>query len=348
MEKLARLLDEGQFVGGDELENFEAAYARFSGVNHAAGLSNGTDALTAGLHALGIGAGHAVLLPANTFMATALAVLAVGAKLVLAEPDELTYNLTAETAKAALTHNTTTLLPVHLYGRPCAMDGLMQLAGEKSLFVVEDNAQAQGARYKGRMTGSFGHINATSFYPSKNLGALGDAGAITTDNPELFAKVCLWRNLGSAEKYVHETLGRNARLDTLQAAFLLLKLEHLENWNTERRRMAARYTHNLRGCAPLVLPADDTDGESVFHLYVVRAKERAALQDFLANRHIQTLIHYPTPIHRQPAFRELGYAAGDFPLTERLAGEVLSLPLYIGMTDAEIDYVCEHITQFYK
>lgn len=344
---MAEVLDGDRFILGQPVEAFEKAYAQFSGVNHAAGISNGTDALVACLHALDIGPGDEVVLPANTFIATALAVAETGAKPVLAEPDEHTHNLQAQTARAVLTANTKAVVAVHLYGRPCAMDGVLRLAQEKSLYVVEDNAQAQGARYKGQMTGGFGHINATSFYPSKNLGALGDAGAITTNHPELFAKVCLWRNLGSPEKYRHETLGRNARLDTLQAAFLHVKLEHLENWNRERRRIAARYTHTLRSCTQLLLPVADTDEESVFHLYVVRTKERAELQAFLETKGIQTLIHYPTPIHLQPAFRFLGHAAGDFPLTERLAREVLSLPLYIGMTDAEIDYVCEHIIQFY-
>lgn len=344
---MAEVLDTGQFISGTPVEDFEAAYARFSGVKFAAGTGNGTDALTACLLALGTGPGHEVVLPANTFVATALAVHETGAKPVLAEPDEYTHNLSPASLQASLTAHTTTFIPVHLYGRPCALYDLWEFAKKHSLYMVEDNAQAQGAQYKGKSTGSFGHINATSFYPTKNLGALGDAGAVTTDDPELYERVCRWRNLGSTEKYRHDTLGRNSRLDTLQAAFLLLKLEHLENWNRERRRAAERYTRNLASCAALQLPAADTDEEPVFHLYVVRARERERLQVFLAGKGIQTLVHYPVPIHLQPAFRHLGYAPGDFPVAERLAREVLSLPLFIGITDAEIDYVCEHIIQFY-
>ena len=346
LDKMARLLDDGQFVLGGESEAFEDEYARYSGVAHAVGVGNGTDALRLCLEAAGIQPGDEVILPANTFVATALAVSATGAIPVPVDPDPVTANLTAEGIRTRITARTRAIIPVHLYGAPCPMDEILALAQEHGLYVVEDNAQAHGARYKNRRTGSLGHINATSFYPSKNLGALGDGGAITTQDPELARRVQLLRNFGSEKKYVHELAGHNTRLDTLQAAFLRVKLPLLDAWNAERQAAARRYRQNLASCKALALPHEN-EGH-VYHLFVVRTPNREDLQRHLAEKNIHTQIHYPLPVHQQPAFGRLGYAPGDFPVAEQMSQEVLSLPLYIGLTDAGIDYVCEHITQFYK
>jgi len=348
LEKMQKALDENAFILGKEVEEFEEAYARFSGTKYCIGASNGTDALKICLRSLSIGPGHEVIIPANTFVATAVAVMEVGATVVLADPEPDTYNLSAKTILPRITSKTKAIIPVHLYGNPCPMDEIMQLANEKSLHVIEDNAQAQGASYKGQPTGSFGTINATSFYPSKNLGALGDAGAITTQHEELYDEARLWRNLGTTAKYRHEIPGYNARLDSLQAAFLSVKLPFLAQWNNERRRIAERYTRNLSNVSSLVLPTTHTMGEHVFHLFVIQTPERDKLQLALAQQKIQTLIHYPVPIHLQLAFKSLGHTCGHFPVSEKLSNQILSLPLFIGIADDEIDYVCEHIIQFHK
>lgn len=346
LEKVKKALDDSSFILGKEVEEFEAAYGQFSGTTYCLGVGNGTDALKICLQALDIHVEDEVILPANTFVATAIAVSLTGAKPIIADVDAQSFNLSAKNIQQQLSPSTKAIIPVHLYGNPSPMHEILQLAKENSLHVIEDNAQAQGAQVDGKTTGSFGTINATSFYPSKNIGALGDAGAITTNNVELYNKARLLRNLGSENKYVHEIVGNNSRLDTLQAAFLSLKLPLLHGWNTERRKIAKRYAENLSGCTNIILP--QTAGNSVFHLYVIRSNERNELQNFLHSEGVQTLIHYPLPIHLQPAFSYLGYGKGDFPVAETLCDEVLSLPLYIGMTDDEIDYVCEKIMQFYK
>lgn len=346
LEKMKQALEDSAFILGKEVENFETEYARFSGTAHCVGVGNGTDALKICLQALAVKPGHEVLLPANSFIATATAVIETGAKPILADVDLNTCNLSVQSIDSHFTLNTTAIIPVHLYGTPCPMDEILAYAKGKSIYVVEDNAQAQGATYSGKVTGSFGAINATSFYPTKNLGALGDAGAITTDNPALFEKARLLRNLGSKQKYNHEIVGYNSRLDTLQAAFLSVKLPYVKTWNEERRRIAHRYNHNLASCKSIRLPLHTSN--SVFHVYVIQTSERNALQHALQQKNIQTLIHYPTPIHLQPAFKSLGYGLGDFPVAEKLSQEVLSLPLYVGMTNDEIDYVCESILQFYQ
>lgn len=347
LQKMQKALLDSTFILGKEVEEFETAYANFSQTLYCLGVSNGTDALKICLKSLSIGPGHEVIIPANTFVATAAAVIDVGASPVLADPEPDTYNLSARTILPYITANTKAIIPVHLYGNPCPMDEIMELAKEKSLNVIEDNAQAQGGSYKGQKTGSFGVMNATSFYPSKNLGALGDAGAITTQLEGLYEEALLYRNLGTTGKYHHEIPGYNARLDTLQAAFLSVKLPYLSVWNSERRKMADRYKTNLSAIASLVLPQTTPHAEHVYHLFVVQSEERTRLQQFLQEHGIQTLIHYPVPIHLQLGYKGFG-SGGSFPISEKLAERVLSLPLYIGMSDDEIDYVCEKIIQFYQ
>lgn len=346
MHELEQQLQQGDFILGKAVGRFEEQYAAYSGTTYALGISNGLDALRVSLKALGIGKGHQVIVPANTFIATVLAVLEVGATPVLVDADPDTYNLDVAAIEAAITPQTRAIIPVHLYGRACDMPAIMQLADKHGLSVIEDNAQAQGAVVGGKKTGSWGHINATSFYPAKNLGALGDAGAITTNDAILARQAHLYRNVGSEKKYYHEVLGYNARMDTLQAAFLTHKLALLDAWNDERRQIARRYLRKLNNCPNIVLPQVDDFAAHVFHLFVVRSERRDELQNYLGQQGIQTLIHYPVPNHLQPALAHLGYGEGSFPITEQIAATCLSLPLFIGMKTEEIDYVAEKIHEF--
>lgn len=326
-----RVLDSGWMILGPELEAFEREFAQTCGVAHAVGVGNGYDALVLCLRAAGIKAGDEVVVPAHTFAATWLAVVAVGARPVPVEVDEATYTITADGVASALSDRTAAIIPVSLYGHPVDMDPLRELAERKGLFLLEDAAQSHGATYKGRTTGSLAHATAFSFYPTKNLGALGDGGAITTDDDALAERLRKLRNYGSAKKYAHEMAGVNSRLDEMQAAFLRVFLARLADANDRRRAIAARYGEALRGLPGLKLPAEANWGRHVYHLYVVRSADRDGLQTRLREAGVDSLIHYPIPCHLQPAFADLGFRAGDFPLAERLAGEVLSLPLWPGM-----------------
>jgi len=346
MQKIRHVLQGGSFILSNEVVEFETAYAYYCETNYCIGVGNGTDALKICLRALDIGKGDEVIIPANTFISTALAVIDVGAIPVLVEPDQETLLLSSKHICDAITSKTKAIIPVHLYGTPCPMDEIVTLAKGRDLWIVEDNAQAQGARYRGRPTGSMGHINATSFYPSKNLGAMGDAGAITTQNRDLAIKTGLLRNLGASSKYTYETLGYNSRLDALQAAILSVKLAYLNKWNQERKRIAQLYKNHLSSCTEIIMPTLPDGSESVYHLFVVKAKKRNELQTYLLKHGIQTLVHYPNPLHLEPCLG-LVYSRGQFPTAEQLSERILSLPLFIGMKDEEIDYVCEKIIQFY-
>lgn len=343
---LGRVYDAGQFVLGPEVAAFEREYAAFSGVAHAVGVGNGLDALTLALRALGVGPGDEVLVPAHTYIATWLAVTHVGARPVPIEPDPATSNLDPARLAAALTPRTRALVPVHLYGQPCPMPELLRFAREHGLFVVEDNAQAQGATFNDQPTGSFGHVNATSFYPTKNLGALGDGGALTTADPALAARLRQLRNYGATQKYHHATAGYNSRLDELQAAVLRLKLPQLLGWNAQRQQVAAWYDQHLAGVPGLRLPTVAVGAAPVWHLYVVHTPRRDALQRHLAARGIGTLVHYPVPPHRQPAYAHLGLPAGALPLAEALAATCLSLPLWPGMSEALVAEVAGAVREF--
>jgi dTDP-4-amino-4,6-dideoxygalactose transaminase len=323
---VARVLESGWYILGPEVEAFEAEWAAFCEAKHAVGLANGLDALILALRALDIGAGDEVIVPSNTYIATWLAVTEVGATPVPVEPDPMTYNIDPARIEAAITSKTRAILPVHLYGQPADLDPILDIARRHDLRVVEDGAQAHGARYKGRRIGAHGDIVCWSFYPGKNLGALGDAGAITTNNAALAQRVATLRNYGSRQKYINEERGLNSRLDPIQAAVLRVKLVHLDAWTERRRAIATLYSEKLPSTV-LVLPHVPIWAEPVWHLYVVRHAERDVLQADLSEQGVGTLIHYPIPPHMQAAYAALGYAQDAFPLSRKLAEEVLSLPI---------------------
>lgn len=348
LEAMTRVYDSQWYVLGPEVARFEQAYSAFNQVAHTVGVGNGLDALALALRALGIGPGDEVLVPANTYIATWLAVSQVGATPVPVEPDPATSNLDPNRLAAALTPRTRAVMPVHLYGQPCRMPEIMALAQQHSLVVVEDNAQAQGATIDGRLTGSFGAASGTSFYPTKNLGALGDAGAITTNDAALAAQLRRLRNYGSTQKNYHDLLGYNSRLDELQAAVLRVKLNYLASWTAQRQQLAAWYSDYLADIPNLRLPTVIAGAVSVWHLYVVHTTRRAALQQHLATQGIGTLIHYPVPPHRQPAYAHLGLPPGALPIAEELAATCLSLPLWPGMTEGMVAIVARAIRVFYR
>lgn len=335
---VARVLESGWYILGPEVEAFEAEWAAYCEVDHAVGLANGLDALVLALRALGVGPGDEVIVPSNTFIATWLAASAVGATPVPVEPDPLTHNINPALIEAAITPRTKVLMPVHLYGQPADLDPILDIARRHGLKVVEDAAQAHGARYKGKRIGAHGDVACWSFYPGKNLGALGDGGAITTNDPELAQRIALLRNYGSRQRYVNEEAGVNSRLDPIQAAVLRAKLPYLDEWTDRRRAIAAAYTAKLAG-TPLVLPHVPEWAEPVWHLYVVRTQSREAMVKALSADGIGTLIHYPIPPHMQAAYADMGFAPGDLPLAQQLAQEVLSLPMGPQLTMAESEAV---------
>ena len=343
-----RVLDSGWFLLGRELEAFEAEFAASVGTRHCVGVANGLEALQLVLLARGIGPGDEVIVPANGYIATWLAVSQVGARPVPCEPDARTYNLDPARVPALLTPRTRAILPIHLYGLPADTAALHALAAPHGLLVLEDAAQGHGARLAGRSVGALGHAAAFSFYPSKNLGALADAGAITTDDDALADRLRHLRNYGSKVRYQHEFQGLNSRLSELQAAFLRVKLPHLGEWNARRARLAARYQEQLAGIPGLTLPWTPPGAEPVWHLYVVRTARRDALQRHLTAAGVGTQIHYPVPPHLTPAYAAAGGRTGDFPLAEQLAAEVLSLPIGPHHTEAQIDHVCAAVREFFS
>lgn len=344
---MARVYDSQWYVLGKEVAAFEVAYARFNDVEHCVGVANGLDALHLSLLALGIGPADEVIVPSNTYIASWLAVSFVGATPVPVEPDPGTGNLDPARLEAAITSRTRAIMPVHLYGQACQMEPILDVARRHQLFVVEDNAQAQGAACNGQLTGSFGHINATSFYPGKNLGALGDAGALTTNDAELARKAQTLRNYGSQQKYLNEVIGQNSRLDELQAAVLSVKLPYLAYWTRQRQALARLYDQHLQGLGDLQLPVTASGCTHVYHLYVVRTAHRTALQAHLTAAGIGTLIHYPVPPHLQQAYSGLDYSAGAFPIAENLSATSLSLPLWPGMEEEHVVLVAKAIRQFF-
>jgi dTDP-4-amino-4,6-dideoxygalactose transaminase len=335
------------FVQGKQLEKFEVEYANFNESELAVGVSNGLDALYLSLKALGIGVGDEVLVPANTYIATALAVSYTGATPVLVEPNVDTYNIDPLRIEAAITSATRAIMPVHLYGLACDMPAIMEIAQHYNLYVVEDNAQAHGASFNGKLTGSWGHANGTSFYPGKNLGALGDGGAVTTNDKAIADKIKMLRNYGSKVKYSNEAIGYNMRLDELQAAFLSVKLVHLKEWTMQRQQIAAWYKDDLQNVSQLILPQTASAATHVYHLYVVRCTQRDALQNHLTQQGIGSLIHYPIPVHLQKAYSTLGFKRGDFPITELIADTCLSLPIWPGMQQTDVKVVTGKIVDFF-
>jgi dTDP-4-amino-4,6-dideoxygalactose transaminase len=341
-----RVLESGWFILGEEVEAFESEFAAYCGARHCVGVANGLDALHLVLRAMGIGAGDEVIVPSNTYVATWLAVSNVGATPIPVEPDERTYNLDPDRVEEAITPRTKAILPVHLYGQTADMDPINEIASAYGLKVVEDAAQAHGARYKGRRAGTLGDAAGFSFYPGKNLGALGDGGAVTTDDDALADRLRVLRNYGSRVKYYNEVKGCNSRLDELQAAMLRVKLRKLGEWNERRERAAALYLQTLEGVPDLVPPFVPGYADPAWHLFVVRHPRRDRLQQHLAARGVGTLIHYPLPPHLQRAYAELGLAAGDFPIAERQAGEVLSLPMGPHLSDEEVNYTVSQVCAF--
>lgn len=343
----ARVLASGWYIQGTEVEAFEADFASFCGAAHCVGLGNGLDALILALRALGIGPGDEVIVPSNTFIATWLAVSAVGARPVPVEPAAPGFNMDAAGVAAAIGPRTKAVIPVHLYGQPAAIGPIVALARNHGLFVVEDAAQAHGARVDGTRIGGHGDIVCWSFYPGKNLGALGDGGAITTNDATLADRIRTLANYGSREKYVHELRGVNSRLDPVQAAILRVKLMHLEAWNARRGDVANRYTERLTP-TPLVLPAVQPGHTPVWHLFVVRSHEREALQAALSRQGIGTLIHYPVPPHMQAAYADLGIAPEALPIARDMARQVLSLPIGPHLAPDQIERTIEAVAAFYR
>ena len=328
-----RVMRSGVYIMGPELEAFEEEFSSYCESGYAIGLGNGLDALRFALLALGVQPGDEVIVPTHTFIATWLAVTECKAIPVPVEPDEGSFVISAESIEKALTTRTRVVIPVHLYGQPVDLDPILALAARHGIKVLEDAAQAHGARYKGRRIGCHGDAVAWSFYPGKNLGALGDGGAVTTNDPDIAKSIRMLRNYGSRRKYEHEIEGGNSRLDPLQAAFLRVKLKYLDNWNTERRKIALSYQENLSRFLDygIQLPCVPEWSSPVWHLYVIQCSNRNLLRSRLAEFGISTLIHYPQPPHLQAAYSRLGFAQGAFPVAEKLSKEVLSLPIYPGM-----------------
>lgn len=338
-----RFMRSAWYILGREVEAFEQEFASYCGTRHCVGVGNGLEALHLILRAYGIGPGDEVIVPSNTYIATWLAVSYAGAVPVPVEPDSRTYNLDASRVEAAITARTKAIMPVHLYGQPADMDPIMAIARNRGLKVIEDNAQAQGARYKARRTGALGDAAGNSFYPGKNLGAFGDAGAVTTDDAELADRVRTLRNYGSKKKYYNDCRGFNSRLDELQAALLRVKLKKLDEWNARRRTIVASYQAGLLNANGLTLPFVPEWAEPVWHLFVVRHPRRDAFQHKLDQAGIGTLIHYPVPPHLSGAYADGGWVRGAFPIAEHLADTVLSLPMGPHLTQAQASLVVEEV-----
>ena len=342
---IEELLARGDFILGEAVERFEQEFAQWIGVEHAVGVGSGLDALRLALLALGIGPGDEVILQANTFVATALAVAATGARPVLVDCLPGSQQVDPDAVAAAVTRRTRALIPVHLHGHPADMDRITAIAAHHDLAVIEDAAQAHGAGFRGRRCGSMGRAGCFSFYPTKNLGAFGDGGIVTTGDAAVASRLRELRNYGQREKNEHVRAGTNSRLDTIQALVLGRKLAHLDRWNARRREHAAGYHRLLADCG-LGLPSVHRDAVAVYHLYVVRSQRRDELRRHLDERGVHTGIHYPVPIHLQPAFTALGHRRGEFPVAERLAGEILSLPMFPELEPVEIERVADAIRSF--
>lgn len=340
-----RVLNKSWYIDGTEDKEFETDFAKYLGIKHCVGCGNGLDALMLSLKALGIGEGDEVIVPSNTYIATALAVTYVGAKVVLVEPELSTYNINADEIENAITDRTRVIMPVHLYGQPCNMDVIMEIARKHDLKVVEDCAQAHGARYKGKLIGTFGDAAGFSFYPGKNLGALGDGGAVVTGSDEIAQIVRALGNYGSDYKYHHIYLGNNSRLDEIQAAFLREKLPLLDRTNSFRKQTAHRYLTEITN-SDIILPWVPDYADPVWHIFAIRTKYRDELEHYLFERGIQTNKHYPIPIHQQRAYK--GYFTDSYPIAEEISKTELSLPMYYGMTEQQIEYVIESINDFHR
>lgn len=339
------VLSNSWYISGEKNKEFEKAFAEYCNVKYCIGVGNGLDALMLSLKGLGIGEGDEVIVPANTFIATALAVTYVGANVVLVDADINTYNIDVSKIEEKITSKTKAIIPVHLYGQPCDMDAIMEIAHKYDLLVIEDCAQAHGAKYKETIVGSFGNSAGFSFYPGKNLGAFGDAGAVICNDENLAQIIRAYGNYGSDYKYHHIYKGNNSRLDEIQAAVLKVKLEKLDKTNAERNRIASRYLSEIDN-SNIILPYVRKDVQPVWHIFAIRSARRDELEAYLQEKGIMTNKHYPIPIHLQECYRSLGYKKGDFPVAEELSVTELSIPMYYGMSDAEVQYVIDSINDF--
>ena len=341
IEAATRVLDSGWYTLGHELEAFESEFAEWLGMRHCVGLNSGLDALILAVRALGIKAGDEVIVPANTYIASVLGITENGATPVFVEPDQY-YNIDPDKIELAITPRTKAILVVHLYGQACRMDKIMEIADKHNLPVIEDCAQSHGATFKGQKTGTFGKISCFSFFPTKNMGAFGDAGAIATNDEEIAQKIRALRNYGSEKKYYNKYQGVNSRMDEIQAALLRVKLRHIDDITAERRAIAEAYLTGIKN-PDIILPQIADGASHVWHLFVVRTEKRDELQKHLADKGIGTQIHYPVPPHLAEAYKGLGLRIGDFPITEHYAASILTLPLYIGMHSKEMDFVINAI-----
>ncbi len=346
---LKLVMTSASFIKGPTLEQFEENFAKFIGIKHCIGVASGTDALHLSLLALGVGKGDEIILPANTFIATAYAVLYTGAKPILVDIDPNSYNLDPHLLRGKITQNTKAIIPVHLYGQIADMDRIKSIADKHNLYVIEDACQAHGAKYKGKNAGTFGDLAAFSFYPGKNLGAYGDGGAVTTNSTKLAKTLKKLREYGGISKYRYDTIGLNSRLDAIQAAILQIKLKYLEQWNNNRVKLANYYNKRFNREIPFIkVPYVNSFSTSVYHLYVIRTPKRNQLAEYLSSQGIQTGIHYPIPLHLQKSLQHLGYKKGDFPVTESLGREILSLPIYPELTLNQQNYIIDSIKEFLK
>jgi len=337
------ILDNTAFIGGQVVKDFEGNFASFCTADHCVGVASGTDALFLALQALDIGHGDEVIVPANSFIATSEVVTATGAKVVFVDVNEHSYNIDVSKIEAKITGRTRAIIPVHLYGQPADIDPINEIAKRHNLKVIEDSAQAHGAEYKGRRTGTLGDVACFSFYPGKNLGAYGDAGAVVTNDESIADKIRMMANHGRLKKYDHLFEGVNSRLDGIQAAILDVKLKHLEDWTSARRKVAATYNHLLSDLEEVVLPKEEPYAKHVYHLYVIQLANRDSVREFLKEKGISAGIHYPTPLPLLNAYDYLGHKPGDFPVSERLANEILSLPMYPELSNEQVESVADSV-----
>jgi len=344
---IARILENTEFVQGATVRRFEEQFSVAHGAKYAIACGSGTDALHLPLWGLSIGAGDEVITTAHTFIATVEAILLAGAKPVLVDIDEESFNIDVSKIEAAITSRTKAIIPVHLYGQTCDLDPIMKIASKHGLHVIEDACQAHLAEYNGKYVGTCGVAAGFSFYPGKNLGAYGEAGAVVTNDAELFQQLSKLRDHGQSEKYYHELWGHNYRMDGIQGAVLEVKLRHLSQWTEARRRNASRYNERLNGIPHLKTPVEMPYARHVYHLYVIRVAERDGLQKHLQEKGISTGLHYPVPLHRQRALQSFGYAEGDFPVTEKAAKEILSLPMFPELTEEQINFVGGTIEEYF-
>lgn len=342
---ISRVIKNSFYILGEELKSFESNFSKYNNSKYTIGVNSGTDALFLALRACGIRPGDEVITTPHTFIATSLAIRHAGAKHVFVDIDPVTYNIDPNKIQKAITKKTKAILPVHIYGNPCDMNPIMELANKYNLKVVEDCAQAQGAKYKGKNVGNFGDAGCFSFYPSKNLGAYGDAGAIVTNSEQVNNNLQMLRNYGQTKKYHHEKDGYNSRLDEMQAAILSAKLKHLDKWNEKRRELAKLYNKLFKNSG-LQHPLEQKNSHAVYYLYVINTKRRDALQEHLTKQSIPTAIHYPIPCHLQLVNKDLGYKKGDFPICEQVAENILSLPFYPEINTRDMEYIAKEVLSF--